>query len=426
MGVDALLRELADRTEVQTDPAQTLACAMDGEVPAAVVLPEDEEAVAAVLAAAARHGAAVAPRGAGTKADLGAPPARVDLVLSTARLNRLVEYEPADLTVTVQAGMPLAALQAVLARHGQMLAVDPPRAGAATVGGVVAANAMGPRRLAYGSIRDLVVGMRVALPDGRRIRCGGRVVKNVAGYDMNKLFIGSLGTLGVITEVTCKVRPLPEAAETLLAGFGDLGAALGCAEALLNSELLPAAVVVLSPGAARRLEAPGPYALAVALEESPANVRYQADRIWPEVARAGGRAAGALAGAAEAGFWEGVRNYGDRSGAALCCKVNTVISGLEGEFRKADTAAADAVAYVGTGHVYLYAPAGDEAEMERTAAAWLRPAEGTAVLERAPAPIRRRLPVWGDPGPAFPFMAGLKRTFDPGGVLNPGRFVGGL
>lgn len=413
MNKEALIRELSGMVPIQWEAGLPVA------------RPAAAEEAARALTVAGRTGLAVAPRGGGSKAGLGAPPVRIDLVLSTEQLIGVVEYEPADLTVTVRAGTRFADLQESLRQHGQMLPLDPPCADRATVGGIVAANSMGPKRLAYGSVRDLVLGLRVALADGRVIRTGGRVVKNVAGYDMNKLFVGSLGTLGLITEVTLRVRPLPEAAETVLAVFPAAEGALACAEALLNCELLPVAVVVLSPGPARRLADASPYLLAVALEESPTNVSYQADRVGQAVTRAGGQVLGALAGESEHAFWAGVRNYR----ADLCCRVNTVMSDLAREFSRTELAGnleTGAIAWVGTGQVCLYAGSGPVEALERAATAWMRPASGTAVLETAPEAIRGRAQVWTDPGPAFRLMVGIKRTFDPAGILNPGRFVGGL
>jgi len=423
MDAQALIQSLSGLTDLLTEPAQVVPYSLDGLVPTAVALPESEEAVATALASAAKLGAAVAPRGAGTKLGVGAPPKRLDLVLCTTRLHKVIEYEPADLTVTVQAGALLTDLQALLAEHGQMLPLDPPFAAAATLGGIVATNSMGPRRLAYGSVRDHVLGMRVALPDGRLIRSGGRVVKNVAGYDMNKLFIGSLGTLGVICEITFKVRPQTPARQTLLAGFASPAAALGCAEVLLASELTPCAVVVLGEAVAARLGVPGPVTLAVGLEESATNVHLQTDRVRQEVGQAGGQVAEPLLGDAEAAFWHGVTNYADISGATLVCKVNTTLVGLATEFGRS---AANAIAYAGSGQVYLFSSAADADALARTATAWLSPAVGTAVIERAPVQVRRRLPVWGDPGAGWPLMANLKHSFDPSGVMNPGRFIGGL
>ena len=253
--------------------------AVDGIVPNAVALPSSEAEVAAVLREAVLAQMVVVPWGAGTRQDLGRPLERVDLVLSLEKLNRVVDYVPADMTITVEAGMRFAELQALTARHGQTVSLDPPRG----------ASGHHRRHRRHGGIRPaphglrrgarFPVGRRVALPDGRVIKAGGKVVKNVAGYDMPKLFAGSLGTLGVITEVSLKLRPLPADSRTLLFGFAELGAAMAAAEAILNSELLPAAMAVLTPEAARRLEAPGPVSLAIALEETAENNVYQAERI---------------------------------------------------------------------------------------------------------------------------------------------------
>src|SRR5262249_45858493 len=159
---------------------------------------------------------AVCPRGSGTKRGLGSPPRRCDLIVSTERLDQVVEYAPANLTVVAQAGVTLASLQQTLAPANQHLPLDPPFASAATLGGIVATNASGPRRLGYGTARDLVIGTRVATTGGLLTRSGGRVVKNVAGYDLNKLYIGSLGTLGLIVEIGFKIAPRPALQTTVV------------------------------------------------------------------------------------------------------------------------------------------------------------------------------------------------------------------
>ena len=185
---------------------------VDGLRPAAVALPESIDEVSAVLAASGRQRAAVVPWGGGTAMALGNLPRAHDVSLVTRLLNRVVEYEPADLTLTVQAGITMAALAEELRRHGQFLPLDAPDD--ATLGGVLATGAFGPRRHAYGPVRDWVLGVRVVHADGRVTKAGGRVVKNVAGYDMTKLYLGSLGTLGVIVEASLRVTPLPAAEET--------------------------------------------------------------------------------------------------------------------------------------------------------------------------------------------------------------------
>src|SRR5258708_6536249 len=203
------------------------------------VTPASREELAEALHAADSRGQAVAPVGAGTQLDLGMPPSRLDLVIETTRVNKVVEYEPADLTVTVEAGLRFADLQKQLAEQGQFLALDPPAAPGATIGGLIATNASGPLRFAYGTARDLVIGTRVANPDGTVTHAGGRVVKNVAGYDLNKLYIGSLGTLGIIVPLSLKLAPVPPATHTIVGPCADVKAAPALINAVVQSPLSP-------------------------------------------------------------------------------------------------------------------------------------------------------------------------------------------
>ena len=210
---------------------------VDGVRPGYVCTPASVDELSAAVRAASQAGATVIPWGGGTRMSLGFPPRAADLVVQTERLSEIVEYEPADLTVTVQAGMRLADLQARLRAEGQMLALDPAAADRATIGGLIAANASGPLRLLYGTARDLVIGTRVVNADGVISKAGGRVVKNVAGYDLNKLYVGSLGTVGVIVELSFKLHPLPQAQGMLLASFAS---AEDAAAAIAHADALPA------------------------------------------------------------------------------------------------------------------------------------------------------------------------------------------
>ena len=178
---------------------------------------------------------------------LGNRPARVDAIVQLDRLDRIVEFDAANLCVTAEAGMRLAALQATLAQEKEILPLDPPADSKVTIGGLVAANQSGPTRLLYGTARDWVLGMRVVLPDGERVHCGGRVIKNVSGYDMNKLFIGSLGTLGIVTEVTFKLLPLPVMRAGVVGLFRELKQATAIVGKVLESFLLPEALDLLNP-----------------------------------------------------------------------------------------------------------------------------------------------------------------------------------
>ena len=410
-----------------SEAPETLArYAVDGITPRAVLFPASEAEVASALRAAAAEGAVVVPWGGGTKQDLGNPIEGADFVLSLERLDQVVEYVPADMTITVQAGMRLAALQALTVSHGQTVPLDAPRAAQATIGGIVATAASGPRRMAYGGVRDLVLGVRLALADGRVIKAGGKVVKNVAGYDMPKLVIGSLGTLGVITEVSLRLRPRPADTRTLLFGFAGLGEALPAAEAILNSELLPATVTVLSAGATKRLESPGAVSLAVALEETAENNVYQVNRLSQMVHNHAG--VETLTADAESIFWDRVTNYGDRFGSAIRIKVNTVISGLANQL---DATELDGIAYAPSGTVLLYGPPNGvdgarTAEMIAARLAEAHAAGGSAVLESAPVALRRQVSVWGPSRPEWKITHGIRKTFDPACILNRGRYVGGI
>src|SRR4029077_13407450 len=204
LGVDVVNRE----------PSLLALHQVDGQAATILCSPATPEQVAAILRICSEANAAVVPWGGGTAIRIGNLPRHIDVVVRLDRLNRLVEHDHANLTATVQSGMMLPALRDLFAPQNQFLPFDPPGYASATVGGVVASNLNGPRRSYYGSVRDLVIGMKVVLASGEQIKAGGKVVKNVAGYDMCKLFVGSLGTLGIIIEVTLRVAPIPETAAT--------------------------------------------------------------------------------------------------------------------------------------------------------------------------------------------------------------------
>jgi len=202
--------------------------AVDGQVPRAVVLPGSVEEVSGILAVASAEGLKVVPWGGGTKMAFGGLPEHVDLVLGLSRLSGAVDHEPGDMTASFRAGTLLKEAQAVLGRHGQFIALDPPDADRATLGGILATNSSGPRRLRYGASRDLVIAIRVVHADGKVTKAGAKVVKNVTGYDLGKLYIGSLGTLGIIVEASFRLYPVPPVEKTCLAPV----AAVGCVRVL--------------------------------------------------------------------------------------------------------------------------------------------------------------------------------------------------
>jgi glycolate oxidase FAD binding subunit len=420
---------------------------VDGRIPCGVVFPGSADEVARVVRAAAAAGVPVVPWGGGTHMHRGAPPRDGALVVGLRRLDRVLEHEPADLTATAEAGITLEALQGALGAHGQWLSLDPPTPAAATLGGVLAVNATGPRRYGYGTARDLVIGIRVVAPDGQLVRAGGKVVKNVAGYDLAKLYIGSLGTLGIIVDVTFKLRPRPEAEGACWATFPALDAASRAALALAGSELGPVALTLLDPDASAAcgrhagLDAePAPAVLAVfdGLLEAMASARAEA--------AAALRAAGAatvetLDAPATGRVLDAVRETRRLVPSSLAVASVGVLPVDVGAYLDAVGAAARAagvrvaaLAQAGHGLITLILTAArTEAPAAATTAAALaqcrdaaRARGGHLAIEWAPLGVREACPVWDPPGPSIELMRGLKTRLDPQGLLNPGRFVGGI
>ncbi|MBI3744094.1 MAG: FAD-binding oxidoreductase, partial [Chloroflexi bacterium] len=313
--------------------------AVDGVVPAAGVSPTTVEQAAAVMKAAHTLGLAVTARGGGTAMSYGAPPERVDVLLSARRLNRILEYEPADLTCTVEAGITLGDLNEALGKHGQMLPLEAPLAGQATIGGVLAVNASGPRRFAYGTARDRLIGVRAIEASGAVIKGGGKVVKNVAGYDVPKMFVGSLGTLGIIVEATFKLSPVPKARAALLAGFRELAPALEAAQSVLKSGLRPNAFDLTNATTHHRIATRSgvadfsdrPYILALDFGAGPVAVQRQVSQAHRTLAQAGGKTAVIDDPIMYDAYWRSLVDTGktgDRS-AAMITRASLLFTQLE-------------------------------------------------------------------------------------------------
>jgi glycolate oxidase FAD binding subunit len=412
---------------------------VDGLRPAAVVQPADAKEVASIVRLAAERGLALIPRGGGTAIEQGNSSSRLDLVLELTRLDRVVEHYPQDLTVTAQAGVPIGALQRALAQHGQMLALDPPVSKRATVGGVLAANGFGPRRQRYGTARDLLIGSRAVLADGSQVRAGGKVVKNVAGYDLNKLWIGSHGTLAVITEATFKVAPLPGGFGMLLAAFADLDQAATVALDIARSPLQPLTLDLIGPPTAQRLTAesraePGAdaWVLAVELGGSPAAVERTTRELVLLATAGGSPEVTALEAEQRETLMRRLRDYGrsEEDPAAAILRASVLPSETVQAIHAVEAVAgADRPAVIvraGSGVVYSY---WERAAMPRLAiiVEGLRGRVGriggTVVVERMPAGAKAAIETWSITGPDVELMRRLKAVYDPTGVLSPGRMV---
>jgi len=418
--------------------------AVDGVVPHAVAFPASVEEVSAVLAACNKAKAAVVPWGGGVHMGLGGVPKRVGVVLGLGRLNHMLEHEPADMTSTVQAGMTLAGYQARLSGQGQLLGLDPPGGDRATIGGILAANASGPRRLRYGTGRDLLIGVRVVHADGRVTKGGAKVVKNVTGYDMNKLYVGSLGTLGVIVEATFRLHPVPACERTWVAAFSTAAEARRVVARILDSPIVPSALELLNETAAREVgrrmgvtsEVRG-VVLALAIASVPEAVDAQIRAAQGMAGEAGDHEV--LDGPAHEAFWAAAREIDPGDGWAVVVKASVLLDKVGeameyGErLAKQDGLNVAALSEAGTGILRFYFR-GDDGEngtlrlarVVEPLRAFAVQAKGSLVVLQAPVAVKERVDVWGPPGKGFAMMRGLKEQFDPGNILNPGRFVGEL
>jgi glycolate oxidase FAD binding subunit len=396
-----LFTELVGAEHVRTADAGD---SVGGVVPSLVVAPADEVEVASVLSAACGRGLAVVARGGGTKIDWGAPPERCDVVLSTARIEGIVDHEPADLVCVVRAGTTLDGLQERLAAargFRQRLMLDPPQGARATIGGVVATAASGPLRTRFGTPRDLVIGASFVLSDGTVGRSGGKVVKNVAGFDVAKLLVGSLGTLAVLTEVAFRLHPLPAASRTVALQSRSVTELSDFATRIGRLQVTPSVV---------DLHWPQGVAL-VRFDSSELGATTQAERVVREL---GGRIltddeVTALTAAVAGSPW---------SGAGIVAAVALLPSRV-GEFLSSMSATCDALALrplLGTGEVRF------ATEALPTVTTAVRAAGGRLIVRRGDAILSAGI----DDEVALDLMRSVKRQLDPARTLSPGRQVGGI
>jgi len=414
------LQSIAGPDNVLTGTA-TVDYSVSGVAPSAVVAPGTREEAAAVILHAAERGWAIVPFGAGTQMSLGNRPARYDLALSTRRMNRIVDYQPDDMTVTLEPGVPMAELQTLLAGRGQFLPLNPPLPERSTAGGTVAAAGFGSWSAAHGTPRDWLIGCRVVGVDGKEIRAGGLVVKNVAGYDLPKLYTGSFGTLGLITEITFKVLPHPGVTGFCLVDVQTAEQTERLLAEIRDSDLHPSALELT------RAAAGGWRVLAEFLHVTEA-VHWQVDRLAAIAAQIG------------ASFCRLSPENGEqllaqfRDAPAMspfAARIGTVSSRVAevadravklGDKHGHDIAI---VAHAAHGRVHILAPTSDTALCVslRSLAAELR---ATCQFPRLPDPLIGHVDPWGTLGPELRLMQAVKTVYDPKGTFCPGRFVGGI
>ncbi|MFY9583090.1 MAG: FAD-binding oxidoreductase [Candidatus Acidiferrales bacterium] len=400
--------------------AASAADAVDGVAAQMMVEPGSADELALVLRCANDAGLSVVPRGGGTKLEWGNPPQGADLVLSTARLDQVLEHAWADMTATVEAGCTVARFQKTLGEHGQRLALDALWPERATIGGILATNDSGSLRVRFGALRDLIIGITLALPDGTLAKSGGKVVKNVAGYDLPKLATGSLGTLGVITQAIFRLYPLPREVRSVSFTASSPETLSKLVLAVQDSKLAFTGLQLCA-------QSGGPPALAVRFEGTTGGIEAQVRQMLQLAADARQVDSPQDPWSAREALWSG-------SEPALICKCGilpsqlSTLCGVVGRVAEPLGLAWKVVAQaVGLAFVRL---SGSQEQALPAAAAKLRSEleqlSGTLAVLHCPPAVKKDIEVWGSTGDAQALMRRVKEQLDPTGTLNPGRFVGGI
>ena len=400
------------------------------DFPSSIVYPSIAEELKSVITRAYSNGWGVLPCGSGTKLGWGGMSKGVDLVVSTERLNRVVEHAVGDLTVTVEAGVKFADLQEILLKTGQFLPLEPAYPQEATIGGIVATADSGSWRQRYGGVRDMLLGISFVRSDGQIAKAGGRVVKNVAGYDLMKLFTGSYGTLGILTEVTLRVYPVQEAAATVVL-TGEKEAIASATKTLLASALTPTAVDLLSTKLITQLGFAQGMGLMVRFQSVTDSVKEQSSRLL-EVGQQLGLQGTLYTDANEANLWQSLQEqiWTAPHQPAITCKIGVLPTAAVTTLTQLDTLTSS------TGLGFIHAGSGlgrlrlDPAvvtpetilEMRRHCQAQ----SGFLTLLEAPISLKQQLDVWGYNSSALNIMSQIKQQFDPKNLLSPYRFVGGI
>ena len=409
----ALLGEANARPPGAKDPD------IDGMKPSLVLEPVSTSAASETLSFCSREGLAVVPCGGGTRLHVGNVPARLDGYLSALHLTGVEDYEPGDSTVTVQAGTPLRDLQVVLAKERQFMPWDPPSVGRATVGGVLASGEPGFRRQPGARPRDLLLGFDALLADGTPVSAGGRVVKNVAGYELMKLLVGSRGTLAFLTRVHLRVRPVPETILTLAASFREASEISDALAVLRAGALQPEVIAAIEPSLTASLSFKG-WLLLLRYEGIDEEASDQCTRT--EELLMGKDVFRPTPGEADR-LWGRLRDFPTPPPEPAIVVLGQVLSSQTVRLAEKWQARGPVVAYPDAGLVYARS---EDPEGYSHMLAEAQGIEGNAVLEAGPQELKTGLDVFGERPGGFELMKKIKEKLDPKGVLSPGRFVGRL
>ena len=441
LGQDAVVAREAIGPEQQGQIKRALLSGADPDakeaLPSCLVLPSTTADLGQVMALATEYGWRVLPMGGGSKLGWGGLAEGFDIALSTARLNRVVEHAVGDFTVTVEAGMRFADLQALLAEQRQFLAVDPAFAATATVGGIVATADAGSLRQRYGGLRDMLIGVAFVRYDGKVAKAGGRVVKNVAGYDLMKLMTGAYGSLGILSELTFRLYPMQAVSRTILLSGGERAVTQAIAEVRMSG-LTPIALdLTLSPlaatlteGLAPPVKAAGQMALVARFQGISAGVEEQTERLQ-KVGKFHDLHYQQLEGEADATFWRRVSKLIEPG--TVLCKVGMRPSAVPALLALLDgfaVAGCEGLMHSSSGLGWVQWKRGEKLEDLKEEIAVVRSHcqenGGFLTVLQAPVALKQSMDVWGYRGNALKVMGDIKEKFDPQRLLSPGRFVGGL
>ena len=388
-----------------------------------LVIPENESAIAEIVKQAAQAKWQLFPCGNGSKLDWGGNTKNIDLVLSTQKCNQIIDHAVADLTVTVEAGITLKELQAQLQKTNQFLPIDPAFPAEATIGGILATADTGSWRQRYGGIRDLVLGISFVRGDGAIAKAGGRVVKNVAGYDLMKLFIGSYGTLGIITQVTFRTYPIQAADQTIVL----TGSATSIAEAiklLKNSGLTPTAADLVTPSVADALSLPKEYSLLVRFQTIPESIGAQTQQLKSLVKDLDIQFV-TYDQAPEQELWQKLNKLREpHSPDTIICKIGILASEAIAFLEKLTTKndSSQGIIHIGSGLGTIKLPTSDSQTINDLRAFCTANSGFLAVLT-APLEFKQNIDIWGYQGNALEMMQTIKSKFDPQGIFNSDRFL---
>ncbi|MGA9379873.1 MAG: FAD-binding oxidoreductase [Phormidium sp.] len=415
--------------EIEATQQNTILKVTENSLPSCIVYPNTQEELGEIIACAHKNHWRVLPCGNSSKLTWGGLTKNIDLIISTQRLNRIVEHAVGDLTLTVEAGAKFSDIQEIVTKERQFLALDPAYHQTATIGGIVATADAGSLRQRYGGVRDMLLGISFVRYDGKIAKAGGRVVKNVAGYDLMKLFTGSFGTLGIISQVTFRLYPMPEASQTVML----IGAADSIAEAnkiLLASALTPVAIDLLSTELVNRLELGKGIGLIARFQSVSESVKEQSNRLL-EVGEKLDLQGSVFSDNDETNLWQRLQSSMGEVGAelAIACKIGILPTTAVTTLTQLDNLIPESIGLIhassGLG-LFRFDSSQLSSETILKMRNFCQLNKGYLTILEAPLAWKRELDIWGYSGNALDVMRKIKQQFDPDNIFSPHRFVAGI